>query len=147
MTRLVQIRNGPLDRVALVQEPRLRLLSGVQSVYELATSAEASGTSLIHLIQEDATAEVLDYDAVYQGKSDWTLRLPIHHPSEPARCLVSGTGLTHLGSAKNRQAMHSANEAELNDSMKIFRWGVESGKPASGKIGIAPEWLDRKSVV
>jgi hypothetical protein len=37
--------------------------------------------------------------------------------------------------------MHSASEAEMNDSMKIFRWGVEGGKPASGKIGIAPEWF------
>ena len=28
--------------------------------------------------------------------------LPIDHPEEPARCLVSGTGLTHLGSARDR---------------------------------------------
>ena len=141
MTRLVQIQNGSLGRVALVQEPRLRLLRGVQSIYELATSAEASKTPLIQLVQEQASNEELDYEAIYQGKSDWRLRPPIHHPTEPARCLVSGTGLTHLGSAKNRQAMHSANEAELNDSMKIFRWGLESGKPAPGKIGIAPEWF------
>src|SRR5215472_17011204 len=103
MTRLVQIRNGSLDRVALVQEPRLRLLGGIQSVYELDTSAEASRTSLIQLIQERAISEELDYDAIYLGKSKWHLRSPVHHPSEPARCLVSGTGLTHLGSAKNRQ--------------------------------------------
>jgi hypothetical protein len=141
MTRLVQIRNGALDRVAQVQEPRLRLLRDIQSVYELATHAEASKTSLIQLIQELATSEELDYDSIYLGKSDWRLRPPIHHPAEPARCLVSGTGLTHLGSAKNRQAMHSSSEAELNDSMKIFRWGVEGGKPAPGKIGIAPEWF------
>jgi hypothetical protein len=37
--------------------------------------------------------------------------------------------------------MHSASEAEMNDSMKIFKWGVEGGKPAAGKIGIAPEWF------
>jgi hypothetical protein len=53
--------------------------------------------------------------------------------------------LTHLGSAKNRQAMHSANEAELNDSMKIFRWGMERGKPAPGQIGVAPEWFYKGS--
>jgi hypothetical protein len=67
------------------------------------------------------------------------------HPTEPSRCLVSGTGLTHLGSAKNRQAMHSASEAEMNDSMKIFKWGVERGHPAPGKIGIAPEWFYKGS--
>ncbi|HAO81081.1 MAG TPA: GguC protein, partial [Verrucomicrobia subdivision 3 bacterium] len=63
------------------------------------------------------------------------------HPDEPARCLVSGTGLTHLGSAKNRQMMHEAKESELTDSMKMYRWGVEGGQPAPSKIGIAPEWF------
>jgi hypothetical protein len=84
---------------------------------------------------------MLDYNSIYEGKSAWRLLPPIDHPAEPARCLVSGTGLTHLGSAKNRQAMHSASEAELNDSMKIFRWGVERGKPAPGQIGVSPEWF------
>ena len=141
MTRLVQIQNGSLRGVALVDEPHLRLLASVESIYELATFAVASHTPLLKLIQERATGKQLDYDAVYHGKSDWRLLSPIDHPADPARCLVSGTGLTHLGSAKNRQAMHSASEAEMNDSMKIFRWGVERGKPASGQIGIAPEWF------
>ena len=92
------------------------------------------------MIQKSA-GEVLDYDSIYHGKSAWRLLPPIDHPSEPARCLVSGTGLTHLGSAKNRQAMHGASEAELSDSMKMFKWGVEGGKPAPGKIGVAPEWF------
>jgi hypothetical protein len=93
------------------------------------------------LIQMHATDETLDYEPIYKCQSDWRLLSPIDHPVEPARCLVSGTGLTHLGSAKNRQAMHSASEAELNDSMKIFRWGVERGRPAPGQIGVAPEWF------
>jgi hypothetical protein len=83
----------------------------------------------------------LDYDSINDDSSEWGLLSPIDNPAEPSRCLVSGTGLTHLGSAKNRQAMHSANEAELNDSIKIFRWGVERGKPGPGKIGVAPEWF------
>ena len=66
---------------------------------------------------------------------------PVDHPAEPARCLVSGTGLTHLGSAKNRDAMHGKSDAELTDSMKIFRWGLERGRPAAGEIGVAPEWF------
>jgi hypothetical protein len=37
--------------------------------------------------------------------------------------------------------MHSRTEAELTDSMKMFRWGLESGRPAPGQIGIAPEWF------
>lgn len=141
MTRLVQIQKGPACRVALVGEPHLRLITGVESIHELATLADATGASLLELIQERAGPEKLDYDPVYRGESDWKLRSPIFHPTDPARCLVSGTGLTHLGSAKNRQAMHGAGEAGLNDSMKIFKWGVEGGKPAPGKVGIAPEWF------
>src|ERR1019366_7633386 len=54
------------------------------------------------------------------------------------------TGLTHLGSAKDRQAMHLAEAAKaepITDSMRMFQWGVEGGRPAAGKIGIAPEWF------
>ena len=37
--------------------------------------------------------------------------------------------------------MHEAQQAELTDSMKMFRLGVEGGKPAPGTIGVAPEWF------
>ncbi len=141
MTCLVQIQNGSMRAVALVEEPHLRLLDGVNSVFQLAREAVDLNIPLTALIQKKATGEFLNYDSIYGGKSPWRLRSPIHHPTDPARCLVSGTGLTHLGSAKNRQAMHSASEAELNDSMRIFRWGMERGKPAPGQIGVAPEWF------
>src|SRR5215469_292026 len=66
--------------------------------------------------------------------------------------LVSGTGLTHLGSARQRQMMHLSekdktafaapkDEPVLTDSMKMFQWGVEYGRPADGSVGIAPEWF------
>jgi hypothetical protein len=67
----------------------------------------------------------------------------LDHP-DPAHCLVTGTGLSHLGSAQSRNAMHAkigGPEAELSDSMKMFKWGVEGGKPASGTIGVQPEWF------
>ena len=47
---------------------------------------------------------------------------------------MTGTGLTHLGSAATRDAMHAkANAAEetLTDSMRMFRMGLEGGKPAT----------------
>jgi hypothetical protein len=141
MTRLVQIKNGSTRAVALVEEPHLRLFNGIASIYELAKQAAEKGTSLLKLIQSRASDERFDYDSIYTGKSAWRLLPPIDHPIEPARCLVSGTGLTHLGSAENRQRMHEAEESELTDSMKIFRWGVERGKPAPGRIGVAPEWF------
>src|SRR6266852_1838179 len=108
MTRLVQIRKGDIRRVALVDEPRLRLLEKYNSVYELAGAAIAAETKLSRLATQMATDESLDYDLVHSGRSDWRLLAPIDHPGDAGRCLISGTGLTHLGSASNRQAMHVA---------------------------------------
>ena len=119
----------------------------MESIYELAQQALDSPTVPLATVDsgEWHSANRLDYEPIYSGKSEWRLLPPIDHPGEPARCLVSGTGLTHLGSAKNRQAMHEAKEAELTDSMKMFRRGVEGGKPAPGKIGVAPEWFYKGS--
>src|SRR6185437_12067814 len=61
-------------------------------------------------------------------------------PAAPARCLVSGTGLTHQASAKNRDAMHSGTQA-VTDSTRMYLSGVEGGKPAAGEAGISPEWF------
>jgi hypothetical protein len=141
MTRLVQIQKGRTRRVALVEEPHLRLVEGVESIYELATGLDFAGVSLTKIVNGSLSTRRLDYEAVYSGISDWHLAPPICHPWEPARCLVSGTGLTHLGSAQNRQAMHGLAKAELNDSMKMFQLGLAGGKPAPGKIGVAPEWF------
>ncbi len=141
MIRLVQLQNGGTRAVAVVEEPHLRLLTDVRSIYELAAEAVAHGLRLTDLIRLKAGDTRLEYDPIYEGRSAWHLLSPADHPSEPARCLVSGTGLTHLGSAKNRQSMHAAQEAELTDSMKMYRWGVAGGKPAPGQPGIAPEWF------
>jgi hypothetical protein len=141
MTRLIQIQKGPVRRVAVVEEPHVRLLSEFNSVWAVAHAAIAGGATLAETIAKHGTNELLEYDPIYQSQSEWRLLPPIDHPEEPARCLVSGTGLTHLGSAKDRHAMHGLSEAELTDSMKMFRWGVERGRPAPGAIGIAPEWF------
>ena len=125
MTRLIQLKRGDTRRVALVEEPHLRRLDGCSSIYELASSAIRSNVKLSDLARKQATGDVLEYDPIYRGQSDWRILPAIDHPTEPACCLVSGTGLTHLGSARNRQSMHAASEADLTDSMKMFRWGIE----------------------
>ncbi len=140
MTRLIQLRNGNARRVALVEEPSLRLLRDCPSVYSLAATAISAGLSLSETARQRATQEILPYDAVYDGSSEWRILPAIDHPDEPARCLISGTGLTHLGSARERQSMHARAE-ELTDSMKMFRWGIEGGRPEDGKIGTPPEWF------
>jgi hypothetical protein len=138
---MVQLKSRGTRRVALVEEPHLRLLDGCGSIYELANSAISTGVRLSDLARQRATGDRLDYDPIYRGQSEWHLLPAIDHPEEPARCVVSGTGLTHLGSARNRQSMHSSSDADLTDSMKMFRWGLEGGRPAPGSIGTAPEWF------
>jgi hypothetical protein len=141
MLRLVQLSHPEYGRrVAVVDEPKLQLLSGAGSVFELAKVAIASGQTLAKVVGTQASNELLDYDAIYAGHSEWSILSAFDHPSEPARCLVTGTGLTHRASAESRAAMHGASDA-LTDSMKMYRLGVEGGRPAPGQIGAQPEWF------
>ena len=140
MTRVVQLQQGSTRRVARVDEPSLRLLADTESVFALAGDAIDARVPLKTLIDRRVTSECLDYDAVYSGSSPWRLLVPIDHP-EPSRCLISGTGLTHLGSAESRNAMHGKSDSELTDSMRMFRMGLEGGRPDGGRIGAAPEWF------
>jgi hypothetical protein len=143
MTRLIQIKRGNVRRVALVEEPNIRLLDCCASIYELALVAMGAGLKLSDLARQRTRHETLSYDPIYDGRSEWRLLPAIDHPDEPARCLISGTGLTHLGSARGRQSMHAAANQDLTDSMKMFRWGVEGGRPAEGAVGVSPEWFHK----
>src|SRR6185437_13325627 len=108
MIHLVQIGNATSRRVAIVDEPQLRCLEGVDSIYSLAQACLRSGRGITEYARSLATGESLSYDSVYNGSSEWHLLAPIDVPGSPSRTLVAGTGLTHLGSAKDRQAMHAA---------------------------------------
>ena len=66
--------------------------------------------------------------------------MPLDH-DDPAHLHLTGTGLTHLGSASTRDAMHQSAVETLTDSMKMFRMGLEGGKPDQGRIGAQPEWF------
>jgi hypothetical protein len=143
MTRLIQIKKGNVRRVALVEEPHVRLLAACSSIYELAQFTIDAGKKLSEVAREKAQNDALDYDLIYSGRSEWRLLPAIDHPVEPTRCLLSVTGLTHLGSARDRQSMHATANEDLTDSMKIFRWGVEGGRPDAGRIGIPPEWFHK----
>ena len=162
MIRLIQLKHSREGRrVAVVEENNFRLLTGANSIFELAQAAIAKRISLAKQISVSRLRESFDYDSIYLGESAWRLLPAFDHPDEPARCLVTGTGLTHRKSAENRQAMHSgtglqpvsagvegdrlhANRLEAcatSDSMKMYRWGLEGGTPARGKIGVSPEWF------
>jgi hypothetical protein len=140
-TRLVQLLDPQGQRrLASVEGDQLRLLAHAASAYEAAEAAIRRTIPLSEVITTDPGSERLTYEEVHALRTAWRILPAFDHPSEPARCLVSGTGLTHLASAKNRQAMHT-NAADLTDSMRMYMWGEEGGKPAPGQIGIAPEWF------
>lgn len=140
MASLVQLKNFAGHRfVALVENDALRLLTGVASVYALCQNALATGQSLIAAARAAVSAELIAYDAAYQGH-EWRMLPAFDHPAEPARCFVTGTGLTHRASVDNRNAMHQENTT-LTDSMRMYQWGVEGGAPQPGSIGISPEWF------
>ncbi|MGJ5815967.1 AraD1 family protein [Paludibaculum fermentans] len=138
--RLVQLEAGGVRRTALVDGGRLQVLRAYASVYDLAQAAIERGIRLAALVEESVSGRTEDYDAVYEGRSEWRLLPAGDHPTEPARCLVSGTGLTHLASASRRDAMH-AGTAQLTDSMRMYLWGEEGGRPEPGQVGVAPEWF------
>ena len=138
--RLIQLAGQQGRRLGAVEEDKIRLLAEHDSVYALALAAMAEGAGLAATAERHFTAELLDYDEIYAGRSPWRILPAVDHPGEPARCMVSGTGLSHLRSAANRQAMHAAGE-QMTDSMRMYQWGVESGRPESGCIGVSPEWF------
>jgi hypothetical protein len=124
----------------MVEDDRIRIIAGPQSVCALARMALASGAGLAQAAGTLASPELLSYDEIYTGASEWRILPAVDHPEEPARCLVSGTGLSHIRSAHNRQAMHAADE-NPTDSMRMYQWGIEGGRPARGEVGISPEWF------
>lgn len=128
-------------RVAIVTNATtITPLAGSSTMRDLALAAIAQGTGLAEHIASLPTETDLPYAPIL---AEGRVLPPVDHPDD-AHTLVTGTGLTHLGSAKARNAMHStlaADENTLTDSMKIFRWGVEGGKPTDGSDPVQPEWF------
>jgi hypothetical protein len=141
--RLVQFLDAGGGRsVGAVSEDgrSLTVIGGAQSVHQLASEAIRRSARIEDVVRDWLTRETLGYDAVVTERR---LLPPLDH-ADPARWLVTGTGLSHLGSAAARDAMHAKlaqDEAQLTDSMKMFKWGLAGGKPAAGQIGVQPEWF------
>jgi hypothetical protein len=116
-----------------------RVVSGAGSVYDLALAAVAAGRGLAQEVALRGLGDVVDLAAAAR---EGRLLLPVSHP-DPAHLHMTGTGLTHLGSAAARDAMHAKlGQAEtLTDSMKMFRMGLEGGRPTAGAVGAQPEWF------
>ena len=134
---LIQFKNAAGERrVGIIEQESIREIDGFASTYALGQQAIRSKTGLAELAQASAGATVHAYTAI-------TPLAPLDH-ADAAHCYVTGTGLTHLGSADTRDAMHKkigGDVETLSDSMKMFRMGVEGGKPAPGARGVQPEWF------
>ncbi len=144
--RLIQFSRNGQRGVARIEGDKAITVPHGASVIDLAQSALAGNIkSLANEVTARGDGELLDYAALIAANA---LLMPVDHP-DTAHCLVTGTGLTHLGSADTRDQMHQkiagATEA-LTDSMKMFKMGLEGGKPPKGpngedRPGVQPEWF------
>jgi hypothetical protein len=140
--RLVQYRtkDGARAVAALDAEARGRVVNGVATTYDLARQAIAAGLSLEAKLADLGVGDTVDIRAAL---AEGRVLAPLDHPSDSAHTIVTGTGLTHLGSAEGRDAMHKklSGDDALTDSMRMFKLGLEKGKPKPGEEGAQPEWF------
>jgi hypothetical protein len=139
MLRLLQHRADDGERSVIASEDgSARLVKQVRSTRELAQQAIDAGISVADMVSRLGLADEVDPRAELAAGR---IMAPIDH-DDPAHLMMSGTGLTHLGSADARDEMHRMAAAEKQtDSMRIFLEGVERGKPADGQVGCQPEWF------
>ncbi len=134
---LVQFRTSDAQRgvAALDAAGVAHVVPGATSVLAMARTAIAAGQGLAEAVAQAGRGDTIDLTSV-------TLLAPIDH-EDVAHLLLTGTGLTHLGSAEGRDKMHrtAAENPAPTDSMKMFLMGVESGKPSEPGQGVQPEWF------
>src|SRR5690349_21942474 len=113
--RLLQYVDNQLTRVARANDDgTVTPLARFETMYALARRAIERRCTLEQVV----SGEKLDAPLAYEDlRREGRLLPPLTHP-DPAHCLVTGTGLTHLGSAAARDSMHQKlqGNAELTDS-------------------------------
>jgi len=139
--RFVQLKEqGGARILAAINDAGVaRRVEGADTLLDLAQAALKVGATLAETAQSRPWGEEIDVAAAL---AEYRVLAPIDHP-DPAHLVLTGTGLTHLGSAEGRDKMHKAAQAgeQLTDSMRMFLMGVEGGKPADGAVGVQPEWF------
>src|SRR6185436_16119039 len=137
--RLIQFHEN--DRRSLARsdgEPRV--VAGVTTTIELAAKAYASDVSLEEMTKRLGFGKKIDLPALLAAGR----LLPPVDQADSAHCLVTGTGLTHLGGAAARDQMHKKADAATGnetDSIKMFNLGLKGGKPSDKRPGVQPEWF------
>ena len=125
--------------VIAAQGDTAHFVPGFATIRALALHAIATGISLADAVAAAGQGDAVDIAAEYAAGR---LLAPIDH-EDGAHILLTGTGLTHLGSAEGRDKMHreAAAVEKQTDSMRMFLEGLEGGKPAPGQTGQQPEWF------
>lgn len=140
--RLIQFEDSTGQRrVGVVEGDSIQQVNGISSTRALALAAIANGRSLLQEVK--AMGTTLGPEGYTGLLESGRVLAPLDH-EDPAHCLISGTGLTHLGSASTRDKMHQKNvddQATLTDTARMFQWGIDGGRPAAGKVGAQPEWF------
>jgi hypothetical protein len=118
---LIQYKTADGDRrVGILNGDAVAPVAGYATTLDLANAAIAQGKGVAALADAGAMAATESYEAI---ATEGRLLAPIDHP-DAAHCYVTGTGLTHLGSADTRDAMHKkigGDVETLSDSMKMSR--------------------------
>ena len=134
--RLFQYLDRGQRGVAASDEGDVRRVDGVGTTYELALRAIDDDVSIGEAVA-GRLGEAVDIRSL---EASGALLPAIDHP-DPAHLYLTGTGLTHLGSAEGRDSMHkAAASGAQTDSMRMFLMGVEGGKP-DVLPGCQPEWF------
>ena len=144
-------------RVGLINENEVVDLTSINiawtHTYYLFLEARRNGKTIAAYLDNFplGNAEIVSYDRLltsYSGDSGGWILPVLDHPSV-GNCLISGTGLTHLGSMEQRTQMHTdvteKTEEQKTDSQKIFEMGLQGGKPSPDSRGVQPEWFYKGS--
>jgi hypothetical protein len=139
--RLIQFKDKTGARkVGIVNVRTIDLVADVKSTRELALIAIKEGNSIERQAQLFKSQQTESYDAILDEQR---ILAPLDH-EDPAHCLVSGTGLTHIASAATRDKMHTSfhhEENALTDTMRMFNWGMDGGRPQGDTPGVTSEWF------
>ena len=119
-----------------------------RSVYDLVQLAFHRRHRLAETVQgliDQSTPTLFSYRELLKASPNGSnpyLVSAIDHP-EPSRLLISGTGLSHLGSVQSRDQMHGGTAATepQTDSARMFAMGIKGGRPVGEDRGVSPEWF------
>lgn len=148
MIRLVQFQvSDESRRVGIVSGENILDVTDIRpelsSTYKIFMESCRTGISFLETLRELSKRAPYygPYSILLDATPDDRVRLlpPVDHP-DPSHCIVSGTGLTHLGSTDQRKEMHTESGIQMTDSEQMFQWGIKGGRPVQGR-GVQPEWF------